>query len=94
MTLFIFALACFLQSILAKLMKNEKAKVKDDKEQPRHVSTCFEGLSGAEMMQKLMGEEGIGSLCDEMLRSSMNRNQGAKDESQESGKEEGHGREE
>ena len=37
-------------------MTNEKAEVKDNKEQPRPVSTCFEGLPSAEMIQKIMGE--------------------------------------
>jgi hypothetical protein len=50
-------------------MKNEKAKVKDNKKQPRQVSTCFEESPCAEMMQKIMGEQKIGSLCEEMMRS-------------------------
>ena len=49
-------------------MKNEKAEVKDNKELPGQVSTCFEGLPSAEMMQKIMGEKGIGSLSAEMMR--------------------------
>ena len=68
--------------------------MKNDKEQPKQVSTCFEGLSSAEMMQKIMGEEGIGSLCAEVMRSLMNRKHGAKDEPQDASKKEGHGREE
>jgi hypothetical protein len=68
--------------------------VKDDKEQPKQVSTCFEGLPSAEMMQKVMGEEGIGSLCAEMMRSFMNKNHEAKNEPQDASKKEGHGREE
>lgn len=43
--------------------------MKENKDQPRKVSTCFEGSPWAEMMQKIMGEEGIGSLCREMMRS-------------------------
>ena len=43
--------------------------MKENKDQPRKVSTCFEGSSFAEMMQKIMGEQGIGSLCEEMMRS-------------------------
>ena len=48
----------------------DKAKEMDEnKDQPRKVSTCFEGSSFAEMMQKIMGSEGIGSLSEEMMRS-------------------------
>ncbi len=43
--------------------------MKENKGQQKKVSTCFEGSSFAEMMQKIMGEEGIGSLCEEMMRS-------------------------
>jgi len=76
------------------LRENEKAKVKNDKEQPKQVSTCFEGLSSAEMMLKIMGEEGLGSLCAEVMRSLMNGKHEAKDEPQDASKKEGHGREE
>ena len=34
------------------------------KDQPGKVSSCFEGPAGAEMMQKITGEQGIGSLCE------------------------------
>ena len=53
-------------------MNNEKAKVKESKDQPRKVSTCFEGSTCAELMQEVMGEHGIGSLCDEMMKSLVN----------------------
>jgi hypothetical protein len=43
--------------------------MKEKKDEPRKVSTCFEGSPCAEMMKKIMGEEGIGSLCEEMMRS-------------------------
>jgi hypothetical protein len=43
--------------------------MKENKGQPKEVSTCFEGSSCAERMQKIMGEQGIGSLCEEMMRS-------------------------
>jgi len=43
--------------------------MKDNKGQPKKVSTCFEGSPAAEMMKKIMGEQGIGSLCEEMMRS-------------------------
>jgi|GEM_PF-2069723 len=43
--------------------------MKANKDQTGKVSTCFEGSPCAEMMQRIMGEEGIGSLCAEMMRS-------------------------
>jgi hypothetical protein len=66
----------------------------ENKDQPRKISTCFEGSSFAEMMQKIMGEEGIGSLCEEMMRSLTERRRESKEEPHEVEKEEGHGREE
>ncbi len=67
---------------------NEKAKVKDNKEQPRKVSTCFEGSSSAEMMQKIVGAEGIGSLSEEMMRSLIEKLNEDLEESHKSKKEE------
>jgi hypothetical protein len=49
-------------------MTRNEVSIDENKDQPRKVSTCF-ALSGAEMMQKIMGEEGIGSLCEAMMRS-------------------------
>jgi hypothetical protein len=69
-------------------MKNKKAKVKDNKEQPRQVSTCFEGSPAAEMMQKIMGEQGIGSLSEEMMRSLLKKLNQDIEESQNPNKEE------
>jgi hypothetical protein len=66
----------------------------ENKDQPRKISTCFEGSSFAEMMQKIMGEEGIGSLCEEMMRPLTMRRRESKEEPQEVEKEEDHGREE
>ena len=43
--------------------------MKENKDQPKKVSTCFERSPSAEMMKKIMGEQGIGSLCEEMMRS-------------------------
>ena len=48
-------------------------------DQPNKVSTCFEGSHLAERMQKIMGEEGIGSLTDEMMRSLLTTRGGDKD---------------
>lgn len=41
----------------------------EDKDRQKPFSTCLEGSPCAEMMQKIMGEQGIGSLCEEMMRS-------------------------
>ncbi len=49
-------------------MKNEK-KNEREKGQPKKVSTCFDGSPAAEMMQEIMGEQRIGSLCEETMRS-------------------------
>jgi hypothetical protein len=71
------------------------AKEMDEKkDQPKKVSTCFEGASFAEMMQKILGKEGIGSLSDEMMRALTERRKENKEEPQEIEREEGHGREE
>jgi len=60
----------------------------DKKDQLRKVSTCFEGPACAEMMQKIMGEKGIGSLCEEMMRSLIKKLNEDIEESQKSKKEE------
>jgi len=43
--------------------------MKENKNQPKNVSTCFDGSPAAEMMQRILSEQRIGSLCDEMMRS-------------------------
>ena len=43
--------------------------MKENKGQPKKVSTCFDGSPAAEIIQKTMGEQRIGSLCEEMMRS-------------------------
>ena len=43
--------------------------MKENKGQPKKGSTCFEGPPAAEMMLRIMGEQGIGSLSEEMMRS-------------------------
>jgi hypothetical protein len=60
----------------------------ENKDQPRKISTCFEGSSFAEMMQKIMGKEGIGSLCEEMMRSLITKLNEDIEESQKTNKEE------
>ena len=63
----------------------------ENKDQPRKVSICFEGPSCAEMMEKIMGEEGIGSLCEEMMRSLVKRSSEGKGEPQGAKKKESQG---
>jgi hypothetical protein len=65
--------------------------MQEDKAQPRQVSTCLEDSPYAEMMQKIMGEQGIGSLCEEMMRSLMKTGRKVKEEPQEAKKEDGRG---
>ena len=43
--------------------------MKESEGQPKKMSTCFEGAPCAEMMQKITSGQGIGSLCEEMMRS-------------------------
>jgi hypothetical protein len=43
------------------------------KDQPGKVSSCFEGPAGAEMMLKIMNADGVGSLCEGMMRSLVKR---------------------
>ena len=52
----------------------------ENKDQPRKVSSCFDGQACAEMMQKIMDEEGIGSLCEEMMRYAMRTRREVKEE--------------
>ncbi len=39
----------------------------DKKDSQKEFSTCFEELPFAEMMQKMMGQGRVGSLCAEMM---------------------------
>ncbi len=66
----------------------------EDKDEQSKANTCFEGSPCMEMMQKIMGEQGIGSLCEEMMRSFMKRSQESKEEPQKTQKEKDNGREE
>ncbi len=54
----------------------------ENKDQSKKVSTCFEGSPCAEMLQTIMGEQGIGSLCDEMMKSMMGTCPKAKEDPQ------------
>jgi hypothetical protein len=62
--------------------------MKENKDQPKKMSTCFEGSPTAEMMQKIMGERGIGSLSEEMMRSLIKKLNENIEESQNPNKEE------
>jgi hypothetical protein len=62
--------------------------MKENKGQQNKVSTCFEGLPSAEMLQDIMGKQGIGSLCEGMMRSLIKKLNEDIEESQKSKKEE------
>ena len=62
--------------------------MKVKKGRPKKVSTCFDGSPAAEMMQKIMGEQRIGSLCEEMMRSLLKKLNEDIEESQKSKKKE------
>jgi hypothetical protein len=44
--------------------KNGGKKMENEKE----FSTCLENIPFAEMMQKMVGKKGVGSLCAEMMK--------------------------
>jgi hypothetical protein len=62
--------------------------MKENKDQPKKMSTCFEGSPTIEMMLKIMGENGIGSLSEEMMRSLMKKLNEDIEDSQNPNKEE------
>ena len=62
--------------------------MKENKGQPKEVSICFEGSPSVEMMQKIMSKQGIGSLCEEMMRSLIMKHNEDIEESQKTKKEE------
>jgi hypothetical protein len=39
----------------------------------KEFSTCFERLPFAEMIRKMAGQQGVGSLCKEMMKKIMER---------------------
>lgn len=45
----------------------------DKKDPHKEFSTCFEKLPFAEMMRKMLGRQGVGSLCAEMMEKIMER---------------------
>jgi hypothetical protein len=40
----------------------------EKKEAQKEFSTCLENIPFAEMMQKMMGQKGVGSICAEMMK--------------------------
>lgn len=40
----------------------------EKEENKKGFSTCLEDIPFAEMMQKMMGQKGVGSLCAEMMK--------------------------
>ena len=40
----------------------------ENKEHQKEFSTCLENGHFAEMMQKMMGQKGVGSICAEMMK--------------------------
>jgi hypothetical protein len=40
----------------------------ENKEHQKEFSTCLENGHFAEMMQKMMGKKGVGSICAEMMK--------------------------
>lgn len=45
----------------------------EEKENQKDFSTCLEDSPFAEMMQKMSGQQGIGSLCAEMMKNFMEK---------------------
>ncbi len=43
----------------------------DKKDPHKEFATCFEKLPFAEMMRKMAGRQGVGSLCAEMMKKIM-----------------------
>jgi hypothetical protein len=47
--------------------------MEEKKENQKKISTCLEGIPFAEMMQEMIGQQGIGSLCAEMMKKVMEK---------------------
>lgn len=67
-------------------MNKGKANMKENEEKQKNASSCFEGQAWAEMMQKILGDRRIGSLCEEMMRSMMKKCREAKEGPHDTGK--------
>jgi hypothetical protein len=51
-------------------MKNKNGQtMQEDKGPAGRISTCFEGPAWAKMMRRTRAQDGIGSLCDGVMRS-------------------------
>jgi hypothetical protein len=48
----------------------------DKQDHQKDFSTCFEKLPFAEMMRKMLGRQGVGSICSEMMAKIMKRQEG------------------
>jgi hypothetical protein len=48
--------------------KRGKSRMADKKDTDKEFDTCFESQPFAELMQKMMGRQGVGSLCAEMMK--------------------------
>jgi hypothetical protein len=51
--------------------KEVKSRMADKKDAHKEFSTCFEKLPFAEMLRKMMGQQGVGSLCAEVMKKIM-----------------------
>ena len=67
--------------------------MKENKDQQSQGSTCFEEAPCAEMMEKILGEQGIGSLSEEMMRTWAERCREGREGPQEAPGKEDHGNE-
>jgi len=74
-------------------MKMRKQGMKENKDQQSQAGTCFEEAPCAEMMEKILGEQGIGSLSEEMMRTWAERCREGREGLQEASKNEDHGNE-
>jgi hypothetical protein len=45
----------------------------DEKKEKQKISTCMENIPFAEMMQRMAGQKGIGSLCADMMKQVMEK---------------------
>jgi hypothetical protein len=60
--------------LLFRIVKKQEVSEMGEKEEHKKAfSTCLEGIPFAEMMQKMMGQKGIGSLCTEMMKKVMEK---------------------
>jgi hypothetical protein len=57
--------------------------MEEKKKNQKEFSTCFDCVTFAEMMQKMKGRQGIGSLCKEMMGSMMKKCCGVQDAKEE-----------